>query len=138
MQQAESSASRIRHQPSVQNDGGTQGQETSVHVSSATGQPGNQDRTPVRERILDARRQAQDGDTHNVINARWRGDTEARAVMGYHLRRGGRYDSCTTKGKTWSIAPLRPKAVTSPELVSTTRWRASSKLNTTRLNTPTK
>jgi hypothetical protein len=38
----------------------------------------------------------------------------------------------------WSAAPLRLKTTTPPMLVSTTRWRASNKLNTTRLNTPTK
>jgi hypothetical protein len=48
---------------------------------------------PVRERILDTRRQAQDGDARNVINARRTGNTEARVVAGYHPRRGGRYDS---------------------------------------------
>jgi hypothetical protein len=48
---------------------------------------------PVRERILDAREQAQNGDAHNIINARRRGDAEARAAAGYHPQRGGRYDS---------------------------------------------
>jgi hypothetical protein len=70
VQQAESSASRIRQQGSARDDGGTQGQEASIHAGDATGQPANQGRTPVRERILDTRRQARDGDTHNVINAR--------------------------------------------------------------------
>jgi hypothetical protein len=93
VQQDESSASRIRHQGSVRDDGGTQGQEASVHAGGATGQPANHGRTPVRERILDAREQAQDGNTRNVINARRRGDAEARAAAGYHPWRGGRYDS---------------------------------------------
>jgi hypothetical protein len=57
------------------------------------GQPANQGRTPVRERILDTRGKAQDGDACNVINARWTGNAEMRAVVGYHPRRGGRYDS---------------------------------------------
>jgi hypothetical protein len=64
-----------------------------VHAGGATGQPANQVWTPVRERILDTRRQAQDGDARNVINARWTGNTEARAAAGYHPRRGGRYDN---------------------------------------------
>jgi hypothetical protein len=61
-QQAESSASHIRHQCSAQDDDGAQGQEASVHADGATGQPTNQGRTSVRERILDTRVQAQDGD----------------------------------------------------------------------------
>jgi hypothetical protein len=48
---------------------------------------------PVRERILDTRGQAQDGDARNVINARRTGNMEMRAAAGYHSRRGGRYDS---------------------------------------------
>jgi hypothetical protein len=61
----------------------------------------------------------------------------ATATTGNHLMSHWRSTS-TTKGKTWSIGSLRPKVVTSPELVLTTRWRASGNLNTTRLNTPTK
>jgi hypothetical protein len=57
------------------------------------GQPANQGRTLVRERILDTRGQAQDGDAHNIINARRNGDAEARVAVGYHPRRGGHYDS---------------------------------------------
>jgi hypothetical protein len=48
-----------------------------VHVGGATGQLANQGRTPVRERILDTRGQAQDGDARNVINARRTGNTKA-------------------------------------------------------------
>jgi hypothetical protein len=48
-----------------------QGLEASVHAGGATGQHANQGRAPVRERILDTRGQAQDGDTRNVIKARW-------------------------------------------------------------------
>jgi hypothetical protein len=80
VQQAESSASRIRQQGSARYDGGTQGPEAPVHVGGATGQPANQGRTPVRVRILDMRGQAQDGDARNVINARWTGNTETREM----------------------------------------------------------
>jgi hypothetical protein len=58
VQQVESSASRIRRQGSARDDEGAQGPEASVHAGGATGQPANQGRTPVRERILDTRRQA--------------------------------------------------------------------------------
>jgi hypothetical protein len=53
VQPAKSSVSRIRHQGSARDGGGAQGQEASVHSGGATGQPTNQGRTPVRERILD-------------------------------------------------------------------------------------
>jgi hypothetical protein len=62
-------------------------------VGGAAGPPANQGRTPVRERILDTRGQAQDDDTRNVINARRTGNAETQAAVGYHPRRGGRYDS---------------------------------------------
>jgi hypothetical protein len=68
VQQAESSVSRIRQQGSARDDGGGPGPEVSVHAGGATRQPTNQGRTPVRERILDTRGQAQDGDARNVIN----------------------------------------------------------------------
>jgi hypothetical protein len=74
VQQAESSASRIRQQGSAQDDGGAQGPEASVHAGGAAGPPANQGRTPVKERILDTRGQAQDGDACNVINARLTGN----------------------------------------------------------------
>jgi hypothetical protein len=77
-----------------------QGPEVSVHTGGATGQPTNQGRTPVRERILDTRGQAQDGDARNVINSRRTGNTEIRAVVGYHPRRGGRYDSREDRSPT--------------------------------------
>jgi hypothetical protein len=86
VQQAESSASNIRHQGSARDDGGAQGPEASVHVGGAAGHPANQGRTPVRERILDTRGQAQDGDAHNVINARRAGNAETRTEAGYHPR----------------------------------------------------
>jgi hypothetical protein len=80
VQQAESSASRIRQQGNTRDDGSAQGTEVSVHAGGATGQPANQGRTPVRERILDMCGHAQDGDARNVINARRTGNTETRAV----------------------------------------------------------
>jgi hypothetical protein len=58
MQQAESSASRIHQQGNTQDNGGAQGPEASVHAGGAAGQPANQGRTPVKERILDTREQA--------------------------------------------------------------------------------
>jgi hypothetical protein len=63
VQQAESSASRIRQQ------GGAQGAEPSVHAGGAMERPANPGRTPAKERLLDTRGQARDGDAHNVINA---------------------------------------------------------------------
>jgi hypothetical protein len=70
VQQAESSASRIRQQGSAWDDGGAQGPEALVHAGGAAKRPTNPGRTPVRERILDTRGQAQDGDARNIINAR--------------------------------------------------------------------
>jgi hypothetical protein len=93
VQQAESLASRIRHLGSAQNDGDAQGPEASVRTGGVTERPGNQGRTPVKERILDTRGQAKDGDARNVINARRTGNAEARAAAGYRPRRGGCYDS---------------------------------------------
>jgi hypothetical protein len=49
VQQAESSASRIRQQGSAQDDGGAQGPEPSVHAGGAAERPANPGRTPVRE-----------------------------------------------------------------------------------------
>jgi hypothetical protein len=51
-------ASRIHHQSSAWNDVGARDQEASVHAGDVAGQPANQGRTPVRERILDTRGQA--------------------------------------------------------------------------------
>jgi hypothetical protein len=68
--QAESSASCIRQQGSARDDSSAQVLEASVHAGGAVGQPANQGRAPVRERILDTSGQAQDGDACNVINAR--------------------------------------------------------------------
>jgi hypothetical protein len=93
VQQDESSVSRICQQGSARDDRGAQGPKASAHMGSAAGRPANPGRTPVREQILDTRRQVQDGDARNVINARRTGNTKTRAVVGYHPRRGGRYDS---------------------------------------------
>jgi hypothetical protein len=65
VQQAESSASRIRQQGSAWNDGGAQGAEPSVHAGDAAGRPANPGRTLAKDRLLDMRRQARDGDAHN-------------------------------------------------------------------------
>jgi hypothetical protein len=82
VQQAESSASRIRHQGSTRDDDSAQGQEASVQVDGAVGRaPANQGRAPFRERILDTHRQAQDDDARNVINARQAGNMDTRAVV---------------------------------------------------------
>jgi hypothetical protein len=91
-QQAESSASRIRQQGSALDDRGAQGPEPSVHAGGAAERPTNPGRTPAKDRLLDTRGQAQDGDARNIINARRAGNAETRAAGGYHPRRGGCYD----------------------------------------------
>jgi hypothetical protein len=58
VQQAKSSASRIRQQESARDDKGAGGPEPSVHTGSAAGRPANPGRTPAQERLLDTRRQA--------------------------------------------------------------------------------
>jgi hypothetical protein len=100
VQQAESSASRIRQQGSVRDDGGAQGPEPSVHAGGAAERPANPGRTPAKDRLLDTRGQARDGDARNVINARRTSKAEARAAAGYHPRRGGRYDSDEDRSPT--------------------------------------
>jgi hypothetical protein len=100
VQQAESSASRIRQQGSMRDDGGAQGPEPSVHTGGAAERPAHPGRTPAKERLLDTRGQAQDGDARNIINARRTGNTETRATAGYHPRRGGRYDSREDRSPT--------------------------------------
>jgi hypothetical protein len=100
VQQAESSASRMRQPGSVRDEGDARGREVSAHADGEAGQPANQGRTPVRERILDTSGQARDGDTRNVINARRAGNTETRAVVGYHPRRGKRYDNREDRSPT--------------------------------------
>jgi hypothetical protein len=99
-QQAESSASRIRQQGSARDDGGAQGPEPSVYACGAAERPANPGSTPAKERLLDTRGQAQDGDTRNVINARRTSNVEARAAAGYHPRQGGRYDSGEDRSPT--------------------------------------
>jgi hypothetical protein len=99
VQQAESSVSRIRQQRSARDDEGTQCPEALVHTGGATRQPANQGRTSAKERILDTRGQAQDGNTRNVINARRTGNAETRAMVGYP-RRGGRYYSREDRSPT--------------------------------------
>jgi hypothetical protein len=100
VQQAKSSVSCIRQQGSAWDDGGAQCPEASVHAGDEAGQPANQGRTSVRERILDMRGQAQDGDARNVINTRRTGNVETRAAAGYHSRWGGRYDSREDRSPT--------------------------------------
>jgi hypothetical protein len=100
VQQAESSASRIRQQGSARGDGGAQGPEPSVHEGGAVERPANPGRTPAKDRLLDTRGQARDGDARNVINARRTSKAEARAAAGYHPRRGGRYDSDEDRSPT--------------------------------------
>jgi hypothetical protein len=99
VQQAESSASRIRQQGDARGDGGAQGAEPSVHAGGAAERPTNPGRTPAKERLLDTCR-AQDGDARNVINARRMSKADARAVAGYHPRRGGCYDSDEDRSPT--------------------------------------
>jgi hypothetical protein len=100
VQQAESSASRIRQQGNARDSGGAHGPEPSVHASRATEHPANPGRTPAKERLLDTRGQAQDGDAHNVINARRTSKAEAWAAAGYHPRRGGHYESDEDRSPT--------------------------------------
>jgi hypothetical protein len=71
-----------------------------VHAGATAERPANPGRTPVKERILDMRGQAQDGDARNVINARRTGNAETRATVGYHPRRGGRCDSREDRSPT--------------------------------------
>jgi hypothetical protein len=100
VQQAERSASRIRQQGSARDDGGAQGPEPSLHAGGAAERPANPGRTPAKDRLLDTRGQARDGDARNVINARQTSKAEARAVAGYHPRWGGRYDSDEDRSPT--------------------------------------
>jgi hypothetical protein len=99
VQQAESSASRIFQQGDAQGDGTAQGGEPSVHAGEAAGRPANPGRAPAKERLLDMRRSL-DGDARNVINARRTSKADARAAVGYHPRRGGRYDSDEDRSPT--------------------------------------
>jgi hypothetical protein len=100
VQQAESSESRIRQQGSARDDGGARGHEPLVHAGGIAERPANPGRTLAKEWLLDTSGQAQDGDAHNVINARQAGNAEARAAAGYHPRRGGCYDSQEDRSPT--------------------------------------
>jgi hypothetical protein len=100
VQQAEISASRIYQQGSARDDGGAQGPKASIHAGGAAERPANPGRTPVRERILDARGQAQDGDARNVINAPRTGNIETQTAAGYHPRWGGRSDNREDRSPT--------------------------------------
>jgi hypothetical protein len=74
--------------------------ESSVHAGGAAESPANPGRTLAKERLLDTRGPARDGDARNVINS-WRmSKAEARAVAVYHPRRGGRYDSDEDRSPT--------------------------------------
>jgi hypothetical protein len=99
VQQAESSASRIRQQGDARGDGAAQGGEPSVHAGEAAGRPANSGRAPAKERLLYTRRTL-DGDARNVINARRASRADAWAAVGYHPRRGGRYDSDEDRSPT--------------------------------------
>jgi hypothetical protein len=107
VQQAESSASRIRQQGSARNDGGAQGAEPLVHAGGAAEPPANAGCTPAKERLLDTRGQARDGDARNVINARRTSKAEVRAAAGYRPRRGGRYDSDEDRSPTRELSGTR-------------------------------
>jgi hypothetical protein len=100
VQQAESSASRIRQLGSARDDGETQGPEPSVHTGGAVKRPANPGRMPAKERLLDTSGQAQDGDARNVINARRTDNVETWATAGYQPRQGGRYDSREDRSPT--------------------------------------
>jgi hypothetical protein len=79
---------------------GALGPEPSVHAGGATECPANPRHTPAKERLLDTRGQARDGDARNIINARRTSNAEARAAAGYHPRRDGRYDSGEDRSPT--------------------------------------
>jgi hypothetical protein len=76
--------SRIRQQGSARNYGGAQGAEPSVRAGDVAERLANPGRTPAKDRLLDTRGQARDGDARNVINARRTSKADARAVAGYH------------------------------------------------------
>jgi hypothetical protein len=99
VQQAKSSASRIRQQGDARGDGAAQGGEPSVHAGEAAERPANSGRATAKERLIDTRR-ALDGDARNVINARCTSRADARAAVGYHPQRGGRYDSGEDRSPT--------------------------------------
>jgi hypothetical protein len=53
-------------------------------MDGAGRQPAKQGTASIREWILDTRGQAHDSDARNILNAKRRGDAEARAAAGYH------------------------------------------------------
>jgi hypothetical protein len=99
VQQAESSASRIRQQGDARGDGAAQGGEPSVHAGGTAERTANPGCTPAKERLIDTRG-ARDGDSRNVINARRTSKADARAAAGYRPRRGGRCDSDEDRSPT--------------------------------------
>ena len=56
---------------------------------------------PVKERVLDTRGKADDGDACNVLSKK---KQDTAMTPGYHTRRGGRYDS----REDWSPTPEPP------------------------------
>jgi hypothetical protein len=106
VQQAESSVSRIRQQGDARGDGAAQVGEPSVHAGEAAGRPANPGRAAAKERLLDTRR-VLDGDARNVINARRTSRADARAAVGYHPRRGGRYVSDEDRSPTPELPGTR-------------------------------
>ena len=102
VQQAESSASRMRSTVPKARGVAHQGREASVHSPSegrgmAAAVDGAKaplvhdciERTPARERLHDTRGHAGDGDTHNIINGRK-----------YTPQRGGRFDPEHDRGES--------------------------------------
>jgi hypothetical protein len=133
VQQAESSASRIRQQGSARDDGGAQGPKPLVHAGGAAERPANPGRTPAKERLLDTRGQARDGDARNIINARRTSNAEARrhattlggvdaTIVGKiaHRRRSPREPVCSA-GRS-ARRPF-PSASASPRRSSSTMGR---------------
>jgi hypothetical protein len=86
-------------QGDARGDGAAQGGEPSVHAGEAAGRPANSGCAPAKERLLDTRRTL-DGDARNVINTRRTSRADTRAAVGYHPRRGGRYDSGEDRSPT--------------------------------------
>jgi hypothetical protein len=102
-----------------------------VHAGGATERPANPGRTPAKERLLDTRGQARDGDARNVINARRTSKADVRAAAGYHPRRGGRYDSDEDRSPTPEPPGTRVfsreiRAVASPSAFASLRPSSST------------
>jgi len=94
VQQAESSASRLRSVASARADEATrQDHEASLHTPPANKAkaPSVHDRvklTSVKDRLRDTHGNTHDGDARNVLNQK----KEDGAAHGYHPRHGGHYD----------------------------------------------